>query len=372
MALGNGLPKGRVVSIDALRGFDMFWIIGGDALARNVCLWIGTPAALSFAAQFHHADWHGFNFEDLIFPLFLFIMGASMPFSITRRLERGQSRREIYLHIFKRTAILLLLGLVYNGLLRFDFDHLRYAGVLQRIALCYFFAGLIVMGTGIRGQAVSAGLILVLYWAAFLVFPVPGYGAGDYSPPGNFAVYMDFKFLPGRLNHFGDSLYGDTTGFISTVPAVVSTLLGVLSGHLVKSSLPGIRKVAVLAASGIASLVLALAWNPLFPINKHMWTSSFVLFAAGWSFLSFALFYWIIDVRGWRSWAFPFVVIGLNPITIYVAQRLFDFDMIARPFVSGVMRYMGSFAPVFWVMSVFAAKWLFLYFLYRRKIFLKV
>jgi len=372
MAFTDGLPRGRVVSIDALRGFDMFWIIGGGAIAVRLCEWIDTPLALALSRQFHHADWHGFNFEDLIFPLFLFIVGASMPFSITRRLDRGQSKRDIYLHIVRRTAVLLLLGFIYNGILGFDFAHFRFAGVLQRIALGYFFAAIIVMNTDVRGQAAATGLILLLYWAAMALVPVPGYGAGDYSPAGNLAVYVDFKFLPGRLNHYGESLYGDTTGLLTTVPAVASTLLGVLSGHLIRGPLSGGRKAGILAASGVVSILAALIFNIVFPINKHLWSSSFVLLAGGWSLLLFALFYWIIDVRGIRSWAFPFVVIGMNAITIYVAQRLFGFDMVAGAFIGGVMRYLGGFGPVSWVVSVLAVKWLFLYFLYRRKIFLKV
>jgi len=362
------LPRGRVVSIDALRGFDMFWIIGGGGLFAGLFTWLDNPVFRVLENQLHHSRWNGFTFEDLIFPLFLFIVGLSMPFSLTKRLDRGDSRRDLYVHIVKRTVILFVLGLIYSGILDFNFERMRYAGVLQRISLCYFFTALIVMNTRVRGQAIWAGLILIFYWAAMKLIPVPDFGAGVLTPEGNLAGYIDRLFLPGRFCCYR---FGDNEGILSTIPAVSTTLLGVLSGHWLRSSPDMNRKVLGLTAAGAASLAAALLWHLFFPINKLVWSSSYVLFAGGWSVLLLALFYWIIDVRKYRKWAFPFVIIGLNPITIYVTQGVFDFGSIATIFVHGFIDHMGDFRPVFWSACVLAVKWLFLYFLYRQKIFLK-
>ena len=172
------LPGGRVVSIDAIRGFDMFWIIGGGTLFLRLFKLVDNPVTRGFANQLHHVPWHGFHFEDLIFPLFLFIMGASMPFSLSKRINRGESRKNLYLHIVKRSLILYILGLIYYGLLDFNLVEQRYAGILPRIAVCYFFTALIVMNSRIKGQALWAGLILIIYGAALKMIPVPGYEAG--------------------------------------------------------------------------------------------------------------------------------------------------------------------------------------------------
>ncbi|KPK93648.1 hypothetical protein AMJ80_05810 [bacterium SM23_31] len=363
----KGAPSGRVVSIDALRGFDMFWITGGAAFFLSLFRLIDTPFFNSLSQQLNHVQWNGFRFWDLIFPLFLFIVGASMPFSISKRLQRGDSRKELYIHIIQRTLTLLILGLIFNGLLDLDFSNFRYAGVLQRIALCYFFAALIVMNTRIRGLAIFTGAILLLYWAAMMLIPVPGYGAGVLTPEGSLSAFIDQYALPGRLYY----RFGDNEGILSTLPAISTTLLGALSGHWLRSSFTQSIKVLGLFAAGIVCLFLGWIWNFVFPINKILWTSSYVLYAGGWSLLLLGLFYWIIDVRGWRKWAFPFVVIGLNPITIYVAQALFDFGIIARIFVNGFIDSMGVFRPVFWAFCVLTVKWLFLYFLYKKRIFLK-
>lgn len=365
------LPKGRVVSLDALRGFDMFWIIGGGAVFLRLFQLIDTPLTRALAEQLEHVYWNGCHFEDIIFPLFLFIIGASMPFSISKRLERGDSRKDLYIHIIKRTAILYGLGLVYYDFLKFDFANQRYVGVLPRLAFCYFLASMIVMNFGIKGQSVWTAAILLLYWAAMYLVPVPGFGAGNITPEGNLSAWVDVTFLPGKLVHFGAYQYGDTTGLLGTVPATASTLLGTLAGHWLRTEHPMAKKALWLMYAGIASIAIGLVWNFAFPINKHIWTSSFVMFAGGWCFLLLSLFYWIIDVKGYQKWAFPFIVIGLNPITIYVADRVFDFGLIAGIFVNGFIDSLGSFKPLFWALCLLAVKWLFLYFLYKRKIFLK-
>lgn len=360
----------RIVSIDALRGFDMFWITGGDSIFPALFTLLGTPFFLGLSRQLEHTEWNGFTFYDLIFPLFMFIMGATMPFTLTKYLERGDSKRSLYGHVIKRSALLLLFGLIYNGLLGFNFSEMRYAGVLQRFAVCYFFAALIIINVRKqKTQAIWAGGILLFYWAIMALVPVPGHGMGVLTPEGNLASFIDRLLLPGRFCCFG---LGDNEGLLSSIPAISTVLLGALAGHLLRTDLAQTKKALYLALAGVGSLVLALIWNFIFPINKLLWSSSYVLFAGGWSLLLLALFYWIIDVRGHQKWAFPLIIIGMNSITIYIIQGLFDFGVIATIFVHGFINHMGDFRPLFWAICVFTVKWLFLLFLYKKKIFLKV
>ncbi len=359
-------PKKRVVSVDALRGFDMFWIIGGESIFISLAALIHPSVGTFVKHQLEHAEWNGFRFYDLIFPLFLFIVGVSLIFSLYKRVSRGDDRAHLVRHIIKRTLVLFFLGLVYNGLFKLDFESFRYAGVLQRIALCYFFTSLIVLYTDWKGQAVFAGAILLLYWAAMALIPVPGHGAGVLTPEGNLSAFIDQKLLPGSFCCYQ---FGDNEGILSTVPAVATTLLGCLAGHWLRSERK--YKISGLLAGGVVLLAGGLLWGLVFPVNKLIWSSSYVLYAAGWSVLLLALFYYIIDVRGWSKWAYVFVVIGLNPITIYVVQSVFDFYSVAYIFIQGFIDYTGAFKPFLLAVSVFAIKWLFLYFLHRKRIYLK-
>ena len=229
----SGVPSGRVLSIDALRGFDMFWIIGGDFLFKSFFKLFNRPFTDALTEQLDHSAWHGFTFYDLVFPLFLFIVGLSMPFAIGKRKERGQSKKEIYVHIFKRALTLFILGLIYNGLFDFDFGHYRYTGVLHRIAICYFFAAIIMLNAGIRMLGVITGSILFIYWAIMIFIPVPGFGAGVFTPEGNLAGYSDRLILPGSFCCYG---FGDNEGILSTLPSIATTLLGVLTGYWLRSA----------------------------------------------------------------------------------------------------------------------------------------
>jgi predicted acyltransferase len=360
---------GRIASIDALRGFDMFWITGGEGIIHSLYRVYQNPVTETLNLQFSHVRWEGFHFYDLIFPLFLFIVGLVLPFSLTRRLERGANRGELHWHAVRRLLLLFLLGLIYNGLLDFNFHELRIAGVLQRIAICYFIAALIVMNTSIRKQAIITGAILAGYWIILLVIPVPGVGAGVLTPDGNLGAYLDRLLLPGRFccYHFGDN-----EGILSTIPAVATTLLGALAGHWLRSSQSSARKVRGLALAGVACVAVGYVWGLAFPIIKNLWTSTFVLVAGGWSLLLLAGFYWVIDVRGYKRWAYFFTVIGMNAITIYVVERLFRFRIITNIFVHGFIDYLGPFKPLFYSVCVAATAWLFLWFLHRQKIYLKV
>jgi predicted acyltransferase len=363
----QSIPEGRIMSIDALRGFDMFWIIGGGAFLANLAEVYSHPVTETIQRHLEHVEWEGFHFEDLIFPLFLFIVGVVLPFSFTRRLERGHSRRALYLHIIKRSAVLVLLGLIYNGLLRFDWANMRWPGVLQRIGICYFFAALIVMNTKWRTQAAVVAAVLIIYWLASVLIPVPNYGAADLTMEGCLSSYIDQKLIPGEL-YYG---YGDNEGVISTFPATCTVLLGALAGHWLRSNRPQNRKAAALALAGLVSLIVGFLWSLVFPIIKIIWTSSYALVAAGFSLLLLALFYWIIDVKGYRKWAFFFIVIGMNPITIYFLQRFVDFNGIAEFFLAGLIEHADSLGPLILPLGVVLTKWLLLWFLYRHRIFFK-
>ncbi len=364
----QALHTQRLLSIDALRGFDMFWIIGGGTLLENLAdVWPG-PVTETIKTQLEHVEWQGFRFEDLIFPLFLFIVGVVLPFSISRRRERGRSSASIHLHILTRSIVLILLGLIFNDLLRFEWSQMRWPGVLQRIGLCYFFAAIIVAHTRWRTQAIIVGSVLILYWAAAAMIPVPGFGAGVMTAEGCLSSYIDQQLVPGKL-YYG---FGDNEGLLSTFPAVCTVLLGALAGHWLRSSRPGNRKAAGLAAAGLTCVAAGYLWGFIFPIIKIIWTSSYTLFSGGWCLILLALFYWMIDVKGYRKWTLFFVVIGVNPITIYFLQRFVNFDDIAEFFLAGVASNAGYIASLVLPFGALAIKWLLLWFLHRHKIFFKV
>jgi predicted acyltransferase len=362
---------GRLLSIDALRGFDMFWIIGGDALFRTIGRRLGPPVETVTERQLQHVAWEGFVFYDLIFPLFLFLVGVVIPFSLRSHRARGESGGTLAWRVARRVALLVLLGLLNNGLLRLDFANLRYAGVLQRIGICYGVAAALAWVLRPRGIAVAIGAILLGYWALLAAVPAPGGKAGDLTPEGNLSGYVDRTFLPGKILplYYG---YGDNEGYLSTIPAVATALLGVLAGTWLLTDRRPWAKVGGLLGAGVACLALGTAWGLAFPVIKNLWTSSFVLVAGGWSLILLAVFYAVIDVLGARWLAFPFAVIGANAITIYVGQEFLDFERISRFFLGGVARLSGAWEPVVLAAGVVAAAWVFLYVLWRNRWFLRV
>lgn len=363
----------RLLSLDALRGFDMFWIMGGENIIHAlgqltnwaIFVWLGT--------QMEHVTWNGFRFYDNIFPLFLFIAGITMPYSLTRRIEKGDPKSKIYRHIVFRGILLVILGFVYNGLFRLDFEHQRYASVLGRIGLAWMFAAIIFMNTKTRGQIVWFVALLLGYWAVMTLVPVPGYGAGVLTKEGSLAAYLDRMLLPGRL-HLG---IHDPEGILSTIPAIATALMGVLTGKFLQLSKQGLepfKKGLYILGAGIVSIALGWLWNLAFPVNKNLWTSSFVLVAGGWSLVYLSIFYIIIDVWNFRKWAFFFVVIGLNPITIYLCQAgMINFEGTVKFFFGGALSMMPELWQNFMGAVLYVGvSWLFLYFLYKKKIFLKV
>jgi len=320
-----------------------------------------------------HAKWdEAFHLEDLIMPMFIFVVGLVLPFSVLRHLERGESRQRIYLLIVKRTILLIVMGImVENHGLHFNLSELHWPGVLQRIGICYFFAAMLVIHTGWRTQAIVMGAILVLGWAAMMLVPVPGYGAGVITPQGCLAAYIDQQFLPGR---FSTEYYrfGDSNGILPTLMSVSTVVLGVLAGHWLRTKRSGNYKAAGLAIAGIICLFAGYVWGLVFPVVRLIWTSSMVLYAGGYSLLSLALFYWVIDVKMIRKWAFFFIVIGMNSITIFFMCSFVNFGEITNFFLKGIAEYAGSAEHLILSIGAVAAEWLFLWFLYRHKIFLRV
>ena len=243
---GTVSTHGRLISLDALRGFAVLPIMGLWEVFRALPQVWDTALMSELARQMEHATWRGFTFFDLVFPLFLFVVGAVIPFSLKRRLEKGDSPGRLHRHILQRTFVLILLGLIIYGLLRFDWDEMRWSSVLGRIGICYLVSAVLVLHTGWKTQATIAGLILVFYWAAMTFVPVPGYGAGVLTPEGALSSYLDQCLIPGKL---GLGLY-DRQGILSTFTAISTTLSGVLAGHWLATQHTGEKKALILAAAG--------------------------------------------------------------------------------------------------------------------------
>jgi predicted acyltransferase len=348
-----------------------------------------------------HAEWNGWTPTDLIFPFFLFIVGVSMTLSFASRIGRGFTRGALTIHVVRRSALIFAIGLFLNGFPEFDFSSIRIMGVLQRIALCYLVAGLLYLASfewrlAAEGPAsvranlgVMAGVavaLLIGYWMLMTFVPVPGYGAGHLNKDDNLGAYLDRTLLPGHL--WSESVTWDPEGFLSTLPAIASLLIGILAGEWLRSDQRGGRKALGLLASGLALLVAGRLLHPYFPINKNLWTSSFVLFTAGFAMLALAFCYWVVDVRSWRGWTAPFLVFGRNAILAYAMAALVsevstDFEFLRfhgrettihgwlydRFFVPHFSAVNASLAfAVLFVFVIFVLLWPF----YRWKLFLRV
>jgi len=361
----------RLFSLDALRGFDMFWIMGGEEIFHTLAKSTKSPFWEAIALQFTHPDWNGFHLYDLIFPLFLFMAGVSTPFSVGRELEKGKSRGQLTLRVIKRAAILVLLGLVVNnGLNIMPISQIRFASVLGRIGIAYMFANIIYLYSRERMQMVWFWVFIIGYWLLLKFTSAPGFPHGDLTMQGNFASYMDRLILPGRL-YLG---IHDPEGLFSTIPAISTGLLGILTGQLLKKTgIAQTRKVVIMAVTGVIFLIIAQIWNLDFPINKNLWTSSFVMHVGGISLLLMALFYYIIDVLGYKKWAFFFKVIGMNSILIYISGKFIKWQYTTNGFFGWVGQLVGDpYNIVVMAVCFVLVKWIFLYYLYQKKTFLRV
>jgi predicted acyltransferase len=367
--------SGRLHSLDALRGFDMFWIMGGEGIFVSLAALTGWPVLQWWASELSHVDWHGFHFYDMIFPLFLFIAGISFPFSLAKRYHGEENRKALYRHVIKRGLILVLLGILYNNAIRFDFASLRYASVLGRIGLAWMFAALIFMNTStIKSRLIWLWGILIGYWLLLLFAHPHIAGINDpFSKEGNLDGFIDRLILPGSFCCYK---FGDSEGIMSTIPAISTALLGMLTGQFIMSeylSDKPMRKVLYLALAAAALIILGLIWNFGFPINKYLWSSSFVCFVGGLSLILFTLFYLVIDVWKFNKWITFFTVIGMNSITIYLAGRVINFHYSANFLFDGfIALFPAGWAEFLGAVATFATAWIFLYILYKKKIFLKV
>ncbi len=371
---------GRLRSLDVFRGIT----IAGMLLVNNPGSWDHVYAPLD------HAEWNGWTPTDTIFPFFLFIVGVAMTFSFGAQLARGQKRGRIFVKAVRRSVTLFGLGLLLAAFPYYNLDpgHLRIMGVLQRIALCFLAASAVYLFVPRRGRPWVAAVLLLGYWAAMTLVPVPGHGAGDLvTKDGSLAAYVD-RMVLGTNHLWAAAKTWDPEGLLSTIPAVATVLLGIFAGEWLRSARPPAERATGLFFAGNALMAAGLVWNPVFPINKNLWTSSYVLFMGGMAMVGLAMCYWLVDVRGVRKWTRPFTVYGMNAIAAFflsgVFARLLNLVTVpggpagtqpvkawiyANAFASWLpplnasLAFAVTFVLVWWgIMEVF----------YRRKIFIKV
>jgi predicted acyltransferase len=327
------IPGARLLSLDVFRGLT----IASMMLVNNAGNWTHVYAPL------RHAEWHGWTFTDTVFPFFLWIAGVAMTFSFSKRVDAGVNRRYLTFHALRRGSVIFALGIFLNGFPYFELATLRIPGVLQRIGICYFLAAVVFLYASVRLQAAITAVLLFVYWALMTLVPVPGYGAGVLEKMGNLAQYLDSLFLSGHM--WSATKVWDPEGIVSTIPAISTTLFGVLTGHLLRSALTATEKTVWMLFSGNLLLFAGLVWDKLLPINKNLWTSSYAVFMAGMALVVFGVCYWIIDVHGHRGWCRPLAIYGMNAIAVYVLAGL----------ISRLIGIWGWRQPVYEILQPFAS-----------------
>jgi predicted acyltransferase len=371
-------PPQRLLSLDVFRGIT----IAGMLLVNNPGSWSAIYAPLE------HAKWNGWTPTDLIFPFFVFIVGVALTYSFGKLQGRGASRSDIFMKVVKRAVIIFALGLIMQGFPHYDLSHIRIMGILQRIALCYLFASAIFLTTDVRGTIIAAATLLLVYWAAMLLIPVPGIGAGWLQPGRNLAAYIDLHVI-GVNHNWAESKTWDPEGILSTIPAIATALLGVLAGHWLRSKRTMTEKALGLLLAGNIGMVAGVIWGIAFPINKSIWTSSYVIFTAGMACSFLAVCYWLVDMKGYRRWATPFVVFGTNAIFTFWVSAIFArtinlFMMTSpvsgKPVTARTWFYQTTFES--WLSPINASLAFALFYvvfwmaivsiLYRKRIFIKV
>lgn len=361
----------RLRSIDALRGFDMFWIMGIGSVIMHIAAIEGTPFWTSFAAQFEHPYWNGFTLWDMIFPLFMFLSGLSSPYSIDKQLTSGRFKKQILWKVIKRGLVLILLGIIYNtkGIELRPLVEYRYASVLGKIGVSYVFANIIYLYAKPKTRIIWYWGLLIGYWLLLKFTSAPGYPPGILTEEGNFASYFDRIVLPGVLSRG----IHDTVGLLCTITGISTTLLGVITGSFLKKHpMAPIKKVLWFCIAGIGLVLLGILWNLDFPINKNLWSSSYTVLTGGISLLSFALFYYIIDIKGYSKWTFFFRVIGMNSIFAYISPIFINYPYIAQAGFRWLGQLSGIYEkPVMGLCTVMIF-WLVLYLMYKKNIFIKV
>jgi predicted acyltransferase len=366
---------GRLVSLDVFRGIT----IAAMVLVNNPGSWEHIYWPLE------HAQWHGWTPTDLVFPFFLFIVGVAITLAFGSRVESGRSARDLYFKVVKRSLIIFGIGLFLNALPYFGLSELRIPGVLQRIAVCYFFASILFLNTKIRTQVAITIALLLGYWLLVRFIPAPGFAAGDLTKEGSLPSFID-RVVFGKHVWAQAKVY-DPEGLLSTIPALATTLIGVLTGSWLRTKESAFEKVAGLFVVGAICVAVGWAWNSFFPINKALWTSSYVLFTGGLALQFLAICYWVIDIKGYRRWAKPFEIFGLNAIALYVVADLIAvlLEVINVSGSDGAKVSLGS-----WIFEKLFASWAapvnaslafaitfvlvclgLMWILYRRKIFIK-
>jgi len=356
----------RLVSIDALRGFDMVVVSAASFLVAMKGL-TGVAGVDWLADQLTHPAWNGFTFYDFLFPLFLFVAGVSLSFSLGKWTAVGSSHGELYRKAFIRFLMLYCLGTLYSNLpVPFlEPEKIRFVNVLGRIGLASFVSTVLYLNFSRHSRLIWVSAILLGYYAALFLIPVPGYGAGDLSVEGNLVGWIDRSVLPGRL------LQGnyDELGLLTQLPALCLVVLGTVAGDILRSEVTEQRKLRELTIAGVAATALGLLWSLHFPLNKHLWSSSFIALTGGMAFLSMALFYAVIDVWNYRKWAFFFQVIGVNSLIVYLAYRLIDFYFTSRLLFSSLYAPLPKeWRSVLDELGAAALVWILPYILYRFRI----
>jgi len=358
----------RLLSLDVFRGFDMMFIMGVEGIIVAFCSLFQGGKDWAIALNMEHVEWNGLHFMDTIFPIFLFIAGISFPFSYAKQKSRGMSMAKIYKKIFRRAFILVLLGCLYNGLLQNGFDNPRICSVLGRIGLAWAIAALLYINLSKRSRYIVSILLLIGYWLLVRFVPAPdAYGADPLSLEGNIVGYVDRILMPGKL-YLG---IFDPEGLLGLIPATVTAMLGMFTGEFVRSE--NVHKVRYMFCAAAIMLVVGLLWSLDFPINKNLWSSSFVLVVGAYGLAMFAFLYWLIDVKGWNKWVLFFQVIGMNSITIYLLQRIINVGTVSSFFLGSIAKEIpDSWAALLMSIGYVVFSWLILYFLYNKKVFLKV
>ena len=370
----------RIASVDALRGLNMFWIMGFDGAMVALAQMSEGKGRLVHAAggflgaQFQHTAWDGLRFYDLIFPLFVFLTGVSIVLSLPRLVER-EGKAKAHLRVLRRSLLLYLMGLIAYGGISEHWADMRLLGVLQRIALCYFFTSLLFLNLNLRGLIAVLVALLVGYWALLTFVPVPGIGVGSYAADANLTNWIDRNYLPGRLW----DVTRDPEGMLSTLPAVGTCLLGVFAGLLLRDSrLSEQQKTVWLIGAGCLLLLAGYLWSLQFPVIKAIWTSSFVLVTAGYSAILLALMHQIVDIWQYRRWATVFIWVGANALALYFLNDMVNFWSVATRFVGGDFANLfdrvvsqGAGSLVINIVTLILAVTL-AGFLYRHKIFIRV
>jgi predicted acyltransferase len=362
--------KGRVASVDALRGFDMFWIMGGDLIFKAIDNIFHNRLSGYLKSQMDHVEWLGFHFYDIIMPLFLFLVGVSMVYSFRKRLAGSRSRIPVLRHTFRRVIILWILGMIVQGnLLTYSFEHIHfYTNTLQAIAAGYLVATLLILYLPVRIQITATAAILLLYWAVLALIPVNGTTDLAYTPEGNVAFHIE-KAVMG--SHIG---WGTYTWIASSLNFGATVMLGVFAGYMMQSDRSGMHRFRDFLIFGILLILTGLLLNIWHPIIKKIWSSSFVLFSGGICVLMLAVFYLFIDVWGLKKGIGWMVILGANAITGYVAWHLFDdqFVAMAGVFLEGMSAFLGAWYEMLGYLGGFMVIYLILRYMYKNKTFVKI